>query len=127
MQESLIGIVKRNNQGGRCRRSGRPAYQPKVGEVGSAVDIHNYHVLFQVCLKESGKRGQLYCGATSVPSLGSCLTDVFGLVHNFQGRPSAKVVLKVAMRWLRGHIPKAKNYVNHVGRPDVGLRKSILA
>ena len=126
MQESLTGIVKRNNRGERCRRSERTAYQSKVGEVGSAVDIHNYHVLFQVHLKESGKHGQLYRGATNAPPLGSCLIDVFGLVHSFQGCPSVEVVLKAVVRWLCGHIPEAKNYVHHVGRPDARLRKSIL-
>ena len=127
MHKSLIGIVKQNNRGERCRRSGRTTYQPKVGEMGSTVDIHNYNVLFQVHLKESGKRSQLYHGATSAPPLGSCLIDVFGLVHSFQGYLPAEVVLKAAMHWLSGHIPKAKNYVHHVGRPDAGLRKSILA
>ena len=127
MQESLIGIVKQNNRGQRCRRSGRTAYQPKVGEVGSAVDIHNYHVLFQVRLKESGKRGQLYHGVTNAPPLGSCLNDVFGLVYSFQGCPPTEVVLKAVVRRLCGHIPKAKNYVHHVERLDAGLRKSILA
>ena len=118
---------KKNNSGERCRRLGRIAYQPKVDEVGSSVDIHNYHVLFQVRLKESGKRGQLYRGATSVPPLGSRLTDVFDLVHSFQGRPPAEVVLKAAMHQLYGHFPEAKNYVHHVGRPKAGLWKSILA
>ena len=127
MLESLTRIVKRNIRSQRCRRSRRTAYQPKVGEVGSAVDIHNYHVLFQVRLKESGKRGQLYCGATSAPPLGSCLTDVFGLVHSFHGRLPTEVVLEAGVRWLRGHIPEAKDYVHHVQRPDAGLQKSILA
>ena len=105
----------------------RAAHQPKVGEVGSAVDIHNYHVLSQVRLKESGKRGQLYRGATSAPPLGSCLSDVFGLVHSFHGRPPAEVVLEANVRWLRDHIPEAEDYVNHVRRLDAALRKSILA
>ena len=126
MLESLTRIVKRNIRSQRCRRSGRTTYQPKVGEVGSAVDIHNYHVLFQVRLKESRKRGQLYRGATSAPPLGSCLTDVFGLVHSFHGHPPAEVVLEAGVRWLRGHIPEAKDYVHHVRRPDAGLSKSIL-
>ena len=95
--------------------------------MGSAVHIHNYHVLLHMHLKESGKRGQFYRGATSAPPLGSCLTDIFGLVHNFQGRPPAKVVLKAAVRWLCGHIPEAKNYIHYVGRPNARLRKSILA
>ena len=95
--------------------------------MGSAIDIHNYHVLFQVRLKESGKRNQLYRRATSPPPLGSCLSNVFGLVHSFQGCPPVEVVLKAAVRRLCGIIPEAKNYVHHVGRPDVGLRKSILA
>ena len=94
--------------------------------MGSTVDIHNYHVLFQVHLKESGKRGQLYRGATSAPPLGSCLTDVFGLVHSFHGRPPAEVVFEAGVRWLRGDIPEAKDYVHHVRRPDAGLRKFIL-
>ena len=127
MLESLTGIVKRNNRSQRSRRSGRTAYEPKVGEVGFAVDIHNYHVLFQVLLKESGKRGQLYRGATIVPPLGSCLTDVFRLVHSFHGRPPAEVVIEAAVRWLRDHIPEAEDYVYHVRRPHAGLRKSILA
>ena len=127
MLESLTGIVKRNIRSQRCRRSRRTTYQPKVGKVGSAVDIHNYHVLFQVRLKESGNRGLLYRGATSAPPLCSCLTDVFRLVHSFHGRPTAKVVLEAGVRWLRGHIPKAKDYVHHVRHLDAGLRKSILA
>ena len=127
MHESLTRIVKQNIRKQRCRRSGRTAYQPKVGEVGSAVDIHNYHILFQVRLKESGKRGQLYRGATSAPPLGSCLTDVFRLVHSFHGRPPAEVVLEAGVRWLRGHIAGAESYVYHVRRLDAGLRKSILA
>ena len=95
--------------------------------MGSAVDIHNYHVLSQVRLKESGKRGQLYRGATSPPPLGSCLGDVFGLVHNFHGRPPAEVVLEADVCWLRAHIPEAKDDVNLIRRPDAELRKSILA
>ena len=127
MLKSLTGIVKQNIWSQRHRGLGRRAHQPKVGEVGSAVDIHNYHVLSQVRLKESGKRGQLYRGATSRPPLGSCLGDVFGLVHSFHGRPPTEVVLEADVCWLRAHIPEAKDDVNHVRRPDAGLRKSILA
>ena len=89
--------------------------------MGSAIDIHNYHVLSQVRLKESGKRGQLYHGATSAPPLGSCLTDVFGLVHSFHSRLPTEVVLEAGVRWLRGHILEAKDYVHHVRRSNAGL------
>ena len=95
--------------------------------MGSAVDIHNYHVLSQVRLKETGKRGQLYCGATTAPPLVRCLRDFLGLVDSFHGRPPAEVVLEADGCWLRAHIPKAKDDVHHVRRPDAWLRKSILA
>ena len=121
MLKSLTGIVKQNIWSQRRRGLGRGAHQPKKGEVGSAIDIHNYHVLSQVRLKESGKRGQLYRGATSPPPLGSCLGDVFGLVHSFHGRPPAEVVLEADVCWLRAHILEAKDDVNHVRRPDARL------
>ena len=89
--------------------------------MGSAVHIHNYHILLQVRLKESGKCSQFYRGATSASPLGSCLRDVFRLVHNIQGRPPREVFLKAVVRWLCGHIPEAENYVHHVGCPNVGL------
>ena len=95
--------------------------------MGSAVDIHNYHVLSQVRLKESGEHGQLNRGATSAPPLGSCLGDFFGQVHNFHGRPPAEVVLEADACWLRAHIPEAEDYVHHVRCPDARLRESILA
>ena len=102
-------------------------YQPKVGEVSSAVHIHNYHVLPQVRLEESGKHSQFYRGATSALPLRSCLCDVFRQVHSIHGCPPYEVVLEAAVGWLCGHIAKADNYVHHVGRPNVGLRKSVLA
>ena len=95
--------------------------------MGSAVDIDNYHVLSQVRVKESGKRGQLHRGATSAPPLGSCLGDVFGLVHSIYGHPPGEVVLEAGGCWLRAHIPEAKDNVHHVRGPDAGLQESILA
>ena len=108
MLKSLTGIVKRNIWSQRRRGLGRGAHQSKVGEVGSAIDIHNYHVLSQVRLKEIGKCGQLYFGATSPPPLDSCLGDVFGLVHSFHGRPPAEVVLEETFVGCVPTFPKQK-------------------
>ena len=52
------------------------AYQPKVGEVSSAVHIDNNHVFFQVQFEESGKHGQFYCWSISALPLCSSFCNV---------------------------------------------------